>query len=163
MLFSKQRNSLRSLAFFCMRMLRSLRSLTFFAKECWVLCILLCSLQKNVAFFYILKKEPKRTHCSFGSHKLPKTLKKKVKKNVAFFKRMQKNNAFRTEKNAVPNPVTESQWKWRHLPFPPHNSFSRLHWWVGVKIIYRWHFKYIWLSLYEYSLKFVIDMPTTNI
>ena len=27
-----------------------------------------------------------------------------MEKTVAFFKRMQKNDAFRTEKNAVPNP-----------------------------------------------------------
>ena len=35
-------------AFFCIRTLRFLRSFTFFAKECCVLCILLRSLQKNV-------------------------------------------------------------------------------------------------------------------
>ena len=53
-------------------------------------CILL---QKNVAFFYafckrtlcslrsftFLRKERKRTHCSFGSHKSPKTRKKPAK------------------------------------------------------------------------------------
>ena len=30
------------------------RSFTFFAKERNILCVLLCSLQNNVAFFYIL-------------------------------------------------------------------------------------------------------------
>ena len=55
------------------------RSFTFFAKEQNVLCVLLRSLQKNVAFsafFYALKK---RTHRSFGSHKSPKARKKNVK------------------------------------------------------------------------------------
>ena len=32
-------------------------------------------------------------------------LKKRTQKNVAFFKRTEKNGAFRTEKNAVPNPA----------------------------------------------------------
>ena len=52
-----------------------------FAKECCVLCVLLRSLQKNVAFFaffYVLKK---RMHRSFGSHKSPKTRKKNVKEH----------------------------------------------------------------------------------
>ena len=31
-------------------------------------------------------------------------LKKRTEKNVAFFKRMEKNGTFRTKKNAVPNP-----------------------------------------------------------
>ena len=31
-------------------------------------------------------------------------LKKRTEKNVAFFKRTEKNGTFRTEKNAVPNP-----------------------------------------------------------
>ena len=38
--------------------------------------------------------------CSFGSHKWLKTQKKNVK-NVAFFKTTEKNDAFRTEKNAM--------------------------------------------------------------
>ena len=62
--------------------------------------VLLRSFQKNVAFsafFYVLKK---RTQGSFGSHKSPKTW----KKNVAFFKRMEKNDAFRTEKNRSAQP-----------------------------------------------------------
>ena len=50
-------------AFFCKRMLCSLLSFTFFAKEH---CVLLRS-------FTFLRKERKRTHHSFGSHKLPKT------------------------------------------------------------------------------------------
>ena len=46
----------QSSAFFCIRMLHSLRSFTFFAKE---RSVLLRSLQKNIAFFaffYFLKK-----------------------------------------------------------------------------------------------------------
>ena len=70
-----------------------------FAKEC---CVLLRSLQTNVAFFALfyvlckrplrslrsftfLRKELKRMHHSFGFHKSPKTQ-----------KRRQKNDAFRT-------------------------------------------------------------------
>ena len=45
--WKKERNILRSFAFFCKRTKRSLRSFTFFAKECCVLCILLRSLEKN--------------------------------------------------------------------------------------------------------------------
>ena len=69
-------------AFFCILLQKNetfLRSFTLFAKERNVLCVLLRSLQKNVAFsafLYILKK---RTHRSFGSHKSPKTQKKNVK------------------------------------------------------------------------------------
>ena len=58
------------------------RSFTFFAKECCVLCVLLRSLQKNVAFFaffYVLCKRMLRSLRSFGSHKSPKTRKKNVK------------------------------------------------------------------------------------
>ena len=54
---------MRSFRFFCIRTLRSLRSLTIFAKERCVLCTLLCSLQKNVvffAFFYVLKKRTQK-------------------------------------------------------------------------------------------------------
>ena len=77
--FSKERNVLRS-----------------FAKEHCVLCVLLRSLQKNVAFFAffyglckrkvhslrsftLLRKERKRMHRSFGLHKSPKTQKKNAK------------------------------------------------------------------------------------
>ena len=66
--FSKERNVLRSFAFFCIRTLCSLRSFTFFAKERCVLRVLLRSLQKN----------------------------------IAFFKRTQKNDAFRTQKKVGP-------------------------------------------------------------
>ena len=73
------------------------RSFTFLAKEHCILCVLLRSLQKNVAFFYVLckrmlrslcsfpffRKERKRMERSFGSHKLPKTR----KKNGMFLKR----------------------------------------------------------------------------
>ena len=92
----------------------------FFCKRTKCACVLLHSLQKNVAFFaffYVLwkrllrslhslhsflffRKERKRTQHSFGSHKSPKTW----KKNVAFFKRTEKNGTFRMEKKAVPNP-----------------------------------------------------------
>ena len=75
---AKERNVLRSFKFFCKRTKRS--------------CFLLRSLQLNEtfsAFFYILckrrklslrsftflRKERKRTHRSFGSHKSPKTKK----------------------------------------------------------------------------------------
>ena len=88
-------------ATFCV-LLRSL------AKECCVPGVLLRSLQKKVAFFAFidvlckrmlrsfrsftfLRKEGKRWHCSFGFFKSPKT-----RKNVACFKRTQKNDAFRT-------------------------------------------------------------------
>ena len=80
--FSKERNVLHSFAFFCIRTLRSLCSFMFLAKECCILCVLLRSLQKNVvffAFFYVLKK---RTHSSFGSHKMPKTQKKECKRTL---------------------------------------------------------------------------------
>ena len=52
----------KNIAFFaffyvlCKRMLRSLRYFMFFAKERYVLCILLCSLektQKNASFFWV--------------------------------------------------------------------------------------------------------------
>ena len=56
-----------------------LRSFTFFAKECCILCVLLRSLQKNGAFFAFLRKERKRMHHSFGFHKSPKTQKKNGK------------------------------------------------------------------------------------
>ena len=54
---------MHSFRLFCIRTLRSLRSLTFFAKERCVLCILLRSLQKKVvffAFFYLLKKRTQK-------------------------------------------------------------------------------------------------------
>ena len=47
-------------AFFCKRTLCSLRSFMFFVKECCVLCNLLRSLQKKVAFFaffYVLNEK----------------------------------------------------------------------------------------------------------
>ena len=53
-----------------------LRSFAFFAKECCVLCILLRSLQKNVAFFaffYVLKKRMQKS---------PKTRKKERKRTL---------------------------------------------------------------------------------
>ena len=101
-----------------------LRSL---AKEHCILCFLLRSLQKNVAIFHVLckrtlhslrfftflRKEHKRTHCSFWSHKSPKTRKKNVKERCVLLK----NDAFRMQKNAVPNPgftlySFEQQSKW---------------------------------------------------
>ena len=129
-------------------MLRSLRSFTFFAKECCVLCILLCSLQKNVAFFalfYVLKK---RTHSSFGSHKSPKTREKKCKRTLRSLKegkRMMRSERKRTQcptlqirvvrQAPTKNYIFES-WMWNplltkmcgpgaNLPFAPrsHNWF----------------------------------------
>ena len=85
-------------------------SFMFFATEQNVLCVfyVLCKrILHSLCSFTFLRKECKRTHLSFGSHKSPKgkILKKECKrKNIVFFKRMQKNNAFRTENNAVPNP-----------------------------------------------------------
>ena len=90
----------------------------FFCKRTKRSSVLLRSLQKNVAFFaffYVLckrmlhsfpflRKVRKRMHCSFGFHKSPKT-QKRMQKNVAFFKRTEKNGTFRAEKNAVPNPA----------------------------------------------------------
>ena len=89
----------------CKRTLCSLRSFTFFAKECCVLCVLLRSLQKNIAFFaffYILckrtlhslhsftflRKEHKRTHPSFGSRKSPKTRKNNIKERCVLLTQM---------------------------------------------------------------------------
>ena len=66
-------------AIFCVflqKTLCSLRSVMFLAKEHCVLCVILRSLQNNVAFFYVLKK---RMHRSFGFHKLPKTRKQNAK------------------------------------------------------------------------------------
>ena len=83
--FSRERNILRSFAFFCLRTLRFLRSFTFFA------------------FFFVLKKRMQRTHRSFGSHKSLKT-RKRTEENVALFKGTQKNDALRTQKNTMPNP-----------------------------------------------------------
>ena len=45
--FAKEQNVLAFLYVLCKRMLRSLRSFTFFAKERCVLCILFCSFEKN--------------------------------------------------------------------------------------------------------------------
>jgi len=80
---------------------RSLRSFTFFWKERSVLCVLLCSFEKNAAFFaffYVLlkrtqrslrsftffRKERKRTQRFFGFHKSPKTLKKESKRTLRY-------------------------------------------------------------------------------
>ena len=79
LLRSLQKNKTFSVFFYvlCKRMLRSLRSFTFLRKERIVLLGLI-SRQK---------------------------LEKRMQKNVAFFKRTQKNDAFRREKNTVPNPA----------------------------------------------------------
>ena len=72
-------------AFFCIlykRTLRSLRSFTFFLKECCVLCILLRSLQKNVAFFAFFYVLCKRTLRSFT---LLRKECKRAQKNASFF------------------------------------------------------------------------------
>ena len=85
----------------------------FFCKRVKCSHVLLRSLQKNVAFFYVLCKrmyvlcilfhsfEKWNILLGFISHQ---KLKKRKEKNVAFFKRMEKNRTFRTEKYAVPNP-----------------------------------------------------------
>ena len=94
--FSKERNIL---AFFCVLYKKNAAVFAFFYvvyKRTMHSLRSLNSLQKNVAFFaffYVLckrtlhslryftflRKECKRTHCFFGSHKSPKTLKKNVK------------------------------------------------------------------------------------
>ena len=90
-------------AFFCKRtkrshvLLRSLQKNKTFSAFFYVLCK---RMLRSLDYFTFLRKERKRTHRPFGSHKRPKTR----KKNVLFLKRMQKNDAFRTVKNAVPNP-----------------------------------------------------------
>ena len=73
---------MQSSAIFCVLLQKNetfSHSFTFYAKEQNVLCVLLRSLQKKVAFsvfFYVLKK---RMHHSFGSDKSPKTRKKNIK------------------------------------------------------------------------------------
>ena len=74
----------------CKRMLHSLRSFTFFAKVRCILCVL-----------YVLKKELKRMHRSFGFHKSPKTRKRK-QNIVACFKR-----TIRSERKRMRCPTLE--------------------------------------------------------
>ena len=58
-------------AFFCFLLQKNETfscSFTFFAKECCILCVLLRSLQKNIAFcafFYILKKRMQKNASFF--------------------------------------------------------------------------------------------------
>ena len=47
----------------------------------------------------------------------PPKLKKRMQKKVAFFKRTEKNGAFRTEKNAVPNPGIRHHGYWLNIVF----------------------------------------------
>ena len=75
----------------------------FFCKRTKHSHILLCSLQKNVAFFCVLCKRMLRSLRSFGSHKSPKTRKKNGKERC-ILKRTGKNGMFSTEQNAVPSP-----------------------------------------------------------
>ena len=66
-------------AFFCERTKRSLHS---FAKEQNVLCVLLRSFQKNVAFsafYYFLKKRKQKNASFFWVSYVAKNSKKKVK------------------------------------------------------------------------------------
>ena len=85
-------NLLSSFAFFCKRMLHSLRSwrsFTFFAKECCVLCILLCPLQKNVAlfaFFYVLKKRMQKNALFFWVSQVAKNSIKERKRTLRSLK-----------------------------------------------------------------------------
>ena len=72
-------------AFFCVLLQKNetlSRSFTLFAKEQNILCVLLRSLQKNIAFsafFYVFKKTTQKNASFFGSHKSPKTGKKNIK------------------------------------------------------------------------------------
>ena len=116
--FGKRRLlSLPSFTFFLKRRLRSLRSFTFFAKECCIFYILckrtLCSLRSFMFFakkhcilcVLLCSQENNAKECiiilGFISRK---KLEKRMQKHVACSKRMQKSVAFRTQKNAVPNP-----------------------------------------------------------
>ena len=87
------------------RMRRSLGSFTFFIKERGILCILLCSLEKNVAFFaffYVLykrmQKNAKERCALFGfiSHKkmIESRKKKNVKERSVLYIRLKKNLTF---------------------------------------------------------------------
>ena len=99
-----------------------------------IFCFLL---QKNVAFFaffYIfgtrtlhslhsftfLRKERKRMHRSFGFHKLP-ILEKRMQKNIVCFKRTQKNDSFRMQKNVVPNHANQTRIK-TYTYLGPHHT-----------------------------------------
>ena len=57
------------------------------------------------AFFYVLKKRLQKNASFFWGLISRQKLEKRMQKHVAFFKRTQKNDAFRTQKNAVPNPA----------------------------------------------------------
>ena len=70
-------------AFFYVLCKRTLRSFKVFAKECCVLCTLFHSLEKN-------GKERNNLLGSISHQKL----KKRTEKNVAFFKRTEKNGTF---------------------------------------------------------------------
>ena len=76
--FAKERNVLAFFYVLCKRMLRSLCSFLLFAKE------------------------NRRSLRSFGSHKSPKTRKKRTEKNGTV---LLKNGTYRTEKNSVFNPA----------------------------------------------------------
>ena len=81
-------------------------------------CILLHSFAK--AFFYVLskrmmrslhsfiflRKECKRTHCSFGSHKLPKTRKKNAKKRLGALKECKRTMHSERKRMQCPTLVT---------------------------------------------------------
>ena len=84
---------------FCV-LLHSLHSITFFAKE---RCILLRSLQKNMHSLRSFPFFRKKRNVLLGLISRQK-LKKRMEKNIAFFKRTEKNGTFRAEKNVVPNP-----------------------------------------------------------
>ena len=103
--FSKERNVLGSFAFFCKRMLRSLHSFRFFAKERWVLCVLLHSLQKNVvffAFFYVLKKRRQNNASFFWVSEVAKNSKKECKRMLRAFKeRKRMLRAFKERKRTM--------------------------------------------------------------
>ena len=110
-----------------------MHSFTLFAKE---RCILLCSSQKNIAFFlffYVLckrtlhslhsftffRKERKRMHCSFGFHKLSKT--QKGKRMLRSLKEC--NRMMHSERKRAPCPtlvkrcfVKKDKFKFKFVP-----------------------------------------------
>ena len=94
-----------SYTFFAKERCISFCSFPFFAKECCVLCVLFHSLEKN----------GKERNVLLGFISRQK-LKKRMEKNVAFFKRMEKNGTFRMEKNVEPNPVVGLELTILNLP-----------------------------------------------
>ena len=107
--FAKERNVLAFFYVLCKRMLRSLRSLrsfTFFAKECCILCVLLCSLQKNVAFFaffYVLKIRTQKNASTFWVSYVAKNSKKECKRMLHALK--ERKRTMRSERKRTQCPT----------------------------------------------------------